>query len=522
MNNIYNVIFVSNSIKYAEELKRTAQFNDVINVLGVARGIHDFKMRMTQAQNVHVVLIGDDLSDGSLMELLEYLQGFEDLIVFGIINHPESEGILSMYGIGAVYEKQMMPLDILSFLQESLTALSPEETNQRQKTYEKTPEEKVESFHSRFAEGHESSMEKNHQDTQSSSLNARAPSQPFDESLGNYQQPPTSSITQRKGVTTMGVLKPKVVCFTSAKGGVGKSAIAMEVASCLAARGNEVEINMSTRGASGEVNVVLVDLNYAFGTVAATLPCVSDMKNPPTLADWVLKIREKVVRGLSYEDKKELQTQEHPRYASFIYKMNRNYLRFTRQEVFSLLVKEPKTGMYILPTISSNFDVAEIENEFIEIIIEELSNFFDAVVLDTGNNFEGFTQTAFRMSNEIYIVANPNIAVTVIIKQLLKDAVDGLGIDRDKFRLVINHPQTNKQSIDDEAMQTQVGIPLAGGISHDENMLLSHDAGRFYAVNNKKKSVSKDITLIANMILPLWNVAGATKKGGLFQRFLGK
>ena len=28
------------------------------------------------------------------------------------------------------------------------------------------------------------------------------------------------------------------------------------------------------------------------------------------------------------EDKKELQTQEHPRYASFIYKMNRNYLRF--------------------------------------------------------------------------------------------------------------------------------------------------------------------------------------------------
>ena len=112
--------------------------------------------------------------------------------------------------------------------------------------------------------------------------------------------------------------------------------------------------------------------------------------------------------------------------------------------------------------------------------------------------------------------------MTVIIKQLLKDAVDGLGIDRDKFRLVINHPQTNKQSIDDEAMQTQVGIPLAGGISHDENMLLSHDAGRFYAVNNKKKSVSKDITLIANMILPLWNVAGATKKGAFFQRFLGK
>ena len=245
------------------------------------------------------------------------------------------------------------------------------------------------------------------------------------------------------------------------------------------------------------------------------------MKNPPTLADWVIKIRDKIMRQLSSEDKRELQSMEQPRYAPYIYKINRNALSFTKEEVMSLLVKEPKSGLYVLPTVSSNYDVSQIESEFIEIIIEELHNFFDVVMLDTGNNFEEFTQTAFRMSNEIYIVAQPNYQVTVIIRNLLRDSVEGLGIDKSKFRLIINHPQTNKQVISDEAMQKALDIPFVGGINHDENMLLAHDEGKFYVINNKKKPVSRAITLIANQICPLWNVANAPKKG-LFDKLFGK
>lgn len=504
--NIYNVIFVSNSIKYAEELKRIAQFNDVINLTGVARGLHDFKIKMSQNKDIHIVLVSDELNNGTLEDVMNYLMDY-DVIVFGIINHSASEDILDKYGISSVYEKDMFPSELVSFLQESLTAFKDDETPS---TNVKAPEEIVETHHSRFEENYEN-PQRNQQTVSRTEL---------------YQNDsvyePVQPIRQNKGVTTMGVIKPKVVCFTSAKGGVGKSALAMEVAACLAARAKEVQINMATRGAEEEVNAVLVDLNYAFGTVAATLPCVANTKNPPTLADWVIKLRKKITNQLSYEDKKELQSQKNPRYAPYIYKMNRNAISLTKKEVMELLVKEPKTGLYILPTISSNFDIAQIEEEFIELIVEELSRFFHAVILDTGNNFEAFTQTAFRISNEIYIVANPNVSVTVINKTLLKDSVDGLGIDKDKFRLVINHPQTNKQIIDDEGMIQSVGIPLAGKISFDENMLLAHDAGQFYAINNKKRPVSKDITLIANQILPLWNVAGATKKGGILKRLFGK
>lgn len=527
MNNIYNVLFVSNSVAYVEEFKRIAQFNSVINLLGISRGLHDFRIRYKQSQNVHVVIVSDDLADGTLKDLLDFLVNL-DVIVFGVIKNPTSVSLLDSYQVSHTFEKDIAPADLVDFLASNLQEFPIDEEDMG--SYQQVEQEDVEPFTSRFSESVSAETIENRYQ----------PSHRYQEAYSRdisrhsedtyYQNEDTQSFSQQyqqprsgKGPTTMGVLKPKIVCMTSAKGGVGKSALAIEIASCISARGKEVEVNMSTmRGANNEVKAVLVDLNCAFGTIASTLPCVSDMKNPPTLGDWVIKVRDKILKGLSYEDKRELQSQENPRYAPYIYKMNRNALSFTKEEVMSLLVKDAKSGLYVLPTVSSNYDIAKIENEFIEIIVEELHNFFDIVMLDTGNNFEGFTQTAFRICDEIYVVAQPNIQVCVILKNLLKDSVEGLGIDKSKFYLIINHPQTNKQVIDDDAMQKALEIPLAGGISHDENMLLAHDEGKFYVINNKKKAVSKDITLIANRICPLWNVANAQKKGGFMQRIFGK
>lgn len=529
--NIYNVLFVSNSISYAEEFKRIAQFNSTINLVGIARGLHSFRVKMQSTPNIHVVLVSDCLSDGSLEEVMNELVNY-DAIVFGILKDSNMVSVLEGYGVSSVTEREMNPADVVDFLSDNLNDY-PIEEGQESNVYQQAPVEEVEPFVSRFEDGYSQGntyqsqgYNDNYSRTDDGSMMNRNMKTARDMSVKRQSnmesESPVEVRQQSRRATTMGVLKPKIVCMTSAKGGVGKSALAIEIAACIAARGKEVEVNMNTlRGSQSEVKAVLVDLNCAFGTIASTLPCVSDMKNPPTLADWFIKIRDKIMRQLSTEDKRALQSMEQPRYAPYIYKIKRNALSFTKEEVMSLLVKEPKSGLYVLPTISSNYDIFSIESEFIEIIIEELHNFFDVVMLDTGNNFEDFTQTAFRMSNEIYIVAQPNFQVTVIIKRLLKDAIDGLGIDKSKFRLIINHPQTNKQVVSDEAMQKALDIPYVGGINHDENMLLAHDEGKFYVINNKKKPISRAITLIANQICPLWNVANAPKKG-LFEKLFGK
>lgn len=517
--NIYNVLFISNSISYAEEFKRIAQFNSTVNLIGIARGLHDFRMKMQSNDNIHVVIVSDVLSDGTLQEVMDELVN-HDVIVFGVLKDSSYTTLLENYGVSATTEREMNPADVVDFLAQNLTEYPAEEGQE----FKQAPQEEVEPFISRFEEttpqNHEASQNvyNSYQTSRYSEMDRK-----IDRNMGNTENViETPNYNVGKRATTMGVLKPKIVCMTSAKGGVGKSALAIEIAACIAARGREVEVNMSTmRGSQSEVKAVLVDLNCAFGTIASTLPCVSDMKNPPTLADWIIKIRDKIMRQLSSEDKRELQSMEQPRYAPYIYKIKRNALSFTKEEVMSLLVKEPKSGLYVLPTISSNYDIFSIESEFIEIIIEELHNFFDVVMLDTGNNFEEFTQTAFRMSNEIYIVAQPNFQVTVIIRNLLRDSIEGLGIDKSKFRLIINHPQTNKQVISDDAMQKALDIPYVGGINHDENMLLAHDEGKFYVINNKKKAISRAITLIANQICPLWNVANAPKRG-LFEKLFGK
>lgn len=521
--NIYNLLFISNSIKYAEEFKRICQFNEIINLNGISRGLHDFRIRMSD--NIHLVLISDVLTDGTIEDVLHELEAF-DVIVFGIITQQSSEAILDSYGISYVYEKDMMPSDIVNFLEESLTSYAPEE--ETKKTHQKVSQEYVESHQSRFAESHVNSSG-NEEDyshyARAKNVSKSSPIRSYinDESRQdkrNTTMEAYQTMPHNRGVTTIGVLKPKVVCFTSAKGGVGKSALSIEVASCIATRAKEVEVNMSTRGANGDIRAVLVDLNCAFGTIASTLPCVSQLSNPPTLANWIIKIRDKIMKNLSYEDKNELQSQKFPKYADYIHKVSRNALNFTKAEILDLLIQDEKTGLYVLPTISSNFDIHNIEGELVELIIDELSHFFDCVILDTGNNFENLTQTAFYKADEIYVVAQPNTQVCVIIKNLLRDAISGLGIDESKFKLIINHPQTNKQSMSNESIEQSLGIPLVSTVCYDENLLLAHDMGQFYVINNKKKAISKDITLLANQILPLWNVAGKSKS--IIQRMFGK
>ena len=118
--NIYNVLFVSNSISYAEEFKRIAQFNSVINLVGIARGLHDFRMKMQSNNNIHVVLVSDVLSDGTLQDVMNELVNY-DAIVFGILKDGSNGPFLESYGVSATTEKEMNPADVVDFLAQNLT-----------------------------------------------------------------------------------------------------------------------------------------------------------------------------------------------------------------------------------------------------------------------------------------------------------------------------------------------------------------------------------------------------------------
>ena len=123
--NIYNVLFVSNSISYAEEFKRIAQFNSTINLIGIARGLHDFRMKIHSAP-IHVVIVSDVLADGNLQDVMNELVN-EDVIVFGVLRDSYQSTLLDNYGVSSVTEAEMNPADVVDFLAQNLTDYPIEE-----------------------------------------------------------------------------------------------------------------------------------------------------------------------------------------------------------------------------------------------------------------------------------------------------------------------------------------------------------------------------------------------------------
>lgn len=524
----YNVMVVSNSINYADQLRRTSIFNDNLNVTQVVKSVNELKNRLSN--DIDVYIISDILANNDRIEdVIEVLQS-SDALVYAVIKNQSTAQYLDSIGVGYSFEASQTPIQIINFLSESLISLNndvpSDDSYDNNDDYQQEYEEPViqEPIQQPIKPKQTQPIQRPRSVERNTNIHKKV------EPINQYQEPPKPEniqpIQQRRrptsSKTTFGIMKNKVVSFTSSKGGVGKSSLSIEVASCLAQRARQVEVNLTNqRGLTDKIDVCLVDLNFAFSTTPSTLDCVINAPKQVTLLDWVISLQEKIINNLDIQTKRNLQSQTYPDYVSEMKKLNRNDLMFTKQEMLNMLVYDETTGLYILPTISSPYDCDSVKREYITVIIEELSRIFDIIVIDTGNNLSHFTSEAYYLSDEIYVVGQPTISVGVILKNLIDEAVNRLGVDKDKFKLVINHPNLSNRGIDIQGMANSLGIPLVANIPYDENMGRAHEAGHYYTVNNRKRKFSYEIALLANQICPLWNIANQPKKS-VSRKLFGK
>lgn len=499
----FNIMIVSNSIDYADQLKRSSMFSDNIVIEYVVKSATELRNKLHIP--IDMYLISDNLANEETLEDVINILQTTDSFVYGVLTNEVNGYILQNYGVDYCLEKDYAAVSLIEFLEESLKSLDGEINEEPIQT--PIPQK----------------TEKNTEISYNLDKEVEVKAEQYIESLPTYkediqpvsqQKPAQKYETRSRGKTTLGLIKNKIISFTSSKGGVGKSSLAIETASCIAQRANQVALNQSTmRGQSDKVNVVLVDLNFAFGTIPSTLNCVLNATKQVTLLDWVVSIENKILSTLSNDEKRELQGQTYPDFIPYLKRMNRNQLIFSKQEILNLLILDKTTGLYILPTVSSPFDVDSVRKEYISLIIEELSRIFDIIIIDTGNNLSHFTSEAYYLSDEIYVVGQPVINVGVILKQLINASVQVLGVDKDKFRLVINHPNQSARGADAQGMAQSLDIPLVADIPYDENVGIAHEGGHYYAINNRKRRFSNEVALLANQICPLWNVADRNKRG---------
>lgn len=195
--------------------------------------------------------------------------------------------------------------------------------------------------------------------------------------------------------------KTKVVSVYSAKGGVGKTTIATELATYLSL------VNLGRR----KLRVCIIDYNIDFGDVRATLSIEADSRN---LTYWSAEIRE-------FKEKRM------------------DPIVYSKEEMEKWLCRDEKSGLYVLPAPLTNEESMMVETEDLKIILENLiqNGEFDFIICDTGNNTRDSTMIALEQADIILLIMTQNVNTANCDRAFL-ETMKTIDFDMSRIRLVIN------------------------------------------------------------------------------------
>lgn len=236
------------------------------------------------------------------------------------------------------------------------------------------------------------------------------PKEPVAENTGETETKDVIDREFKKDMIKTEESKAKVVTVYSAKGGVGKTTIASELA---------VYLSLVSTG-SRKLRVCLVDYNIDFGDVRSTLAVPS---NSPNLSYWTEEIQEFLDKGKKPSE-----------------------IMYSKSDIEEFLYHDKKasssedTGLYILPAPLTNEDSMEVRSESLKIILDNLikNGGFDFIVCDTGNNTRDSTMLALQAADIILLIMTQNVNTANCDKAFM-DTMATIDFDLSHTKLIINN-----------------------------------------------------------------------------------
>lgn len=332
-----------------------------------------------------------------------------------------------------------------------------------------------------------------------------------------------STLGNANAAMTFNTFKNTMIVINSPKGGVGKSTLAVELATELGARAKVTSLNPSSQLSHGsEMKVALVDLNPSFDTIASSLNCIrSRTGDYPTVLTWAKSINKKIYSSLSDEEKAQVD-EGTTRISDFADDFD---LRFSEEEAKSLMVYDDILNVYILPAVSLATDVRYVPPEYLRIILDTIKKHFEIAIVDTANNISSFTLESFYAADDVLLIVNPTMQTTAVVKKTLDVCEKAYSVDTSKFNLVFNYAYgpKNESTVAEENVSNAIEVPSVASIPYDPAVTASHMKGIPYAVNNQKTRYAEAVVRLAQQIAPLWKVkpgkgaSGGKKKFSLFK-----
>ena len=252
-----------------------------------------------------------------------------------------------------------------------------------------------------------------------------------------------------------------VVTIFGAKGGIGKTTIATNLATAL--------VRLT------QANVVLVDMDTRFGDVAIMM----DIAVERSIADL----------GRHIED-------------------------LDRESIKDSLAKH-QTGVSILPAPLHPTEWRDLTSQHITTIIDLLAQGHDYVIIDTPGTFNEIIAATLEVGDIILLVTSMDIASikdTALALEMLREA----DVSVDKVKLIINH-STSANSLREEDVERVLEYKVTWRIPHDYNVSNANQLGVPIVVAKPYARVSRAITDMAHAL------SGTPKeRKGFLERFLGR
>ena len=252
-----------------------------------------------------------------------------------------------------------------------------------------------------------------------------------------------------------------IITIFGAKGGIGKTTIATNLATALVKASN--------------ASVTLVDMDTRFGDVAIMM----DIAVEHSIADL----------GRLIDD-------------------------LDRDSIKDYLAKH-HTDVSVLPAPLHPTEWRSLTPAHIEKIIDLLAQGHDYVVIDTPGTFNEIIAATLDLGDLILLVTSMDIASikdTALALEMLRAA----DVDEDKVKLIINH-STSSNSLREEDVERVLEYNVTWRIPHDYNVASANQLGIPIVMAKPYARVSRAITDIAHAL------SGTPKeRKGFLERFLGR
>ena len=252
-----------------------------------------------------------------------------------------------------------------------------------------------------------------------------------------------------------------VLTVFGAKGGIGKTTIATNLATSLVQATN--------------ANVVLVDMDTRFGDVAIMM----DVAVEHSIADLARRVDD-----LDRESIKELLTRHH-------------------------------TGVRIVPAPLHPTEWRNLTPQHIEKILDLLAQGHDYIIIDTPGSFNEIIAATLELADMILLVTSMDVAGikdTALALEMLRAA----DVSQDKVKLIINRA-TSSNGLREEDLQRVLEYDVTWRIPHDYNVASSNQLGIPIVVAKPSARVSRAVEDMA------YALSGAPReRKGFLDRLRGR